>query len=101
MSKYGSGISMKDFQLLEMKEVRQILNKYSMTKKDREVVEGALKQAYYEWCESNASACMVEEALMQLLDEETYDKLTKIILMFHLSGMDDKMEQTYAFYGEK
>lgn len=101
MSKYGSGISMKDFQLLEMKEVRKVLNKYSMTKKDRKIVEDALKQAYFKWCESNASECMVEEALKQLLEEDTFEKLAKIILMFHLSGMADKMEQTYAFYGEE
>ena len=100
MSKYGPGISMKTMQQQEMEEVRRVLRKYRMSKKDRDVIIDALKEAYYQWCDTNASSCLQDEVLRQLISEEAYVQYMKLHINLAPAFIAEKMEETYAWWDE-
>lgn len=100
MSKYGS-ISLKSAMLLEMKEVTDVLDKYQVEPEDRETVTGALKEAYYQLCTLNASACHFEEMVLQMLDEENKAKLLRLFVHTHMPYEIQKMRETFAWYDDE
>ena len=99
MSKYGS-ISMKNFQLEEMKEVEKVLRKYNVSEPDARIIKDALKQAYYEWCQSNAHGCLIEEVMRQTAGEEAYINFVKKMMPISFGFVNQKMLETFAFYDE-
>lgn len=57
MSKYGSGVRMKQVIVTETEMVESILRKSNLSQEDIQTVMDAFREMAYQWCTSNASAC--------------------------------------------
>ena len=100
MSKYGSGVSMKSMMEMEMEEVEKVLDKYNVSKKDRAVVTDALKEAFFQWCHTNAMACYTDEMFRQMVGDKSYNEFCKMVMWNFTPYEIEKMKQTYAWYGD-
>lgn len=48
MGKYGSGLTIKELCDLEVKELKEILSKYDISKEDKEEIETMIQEGYYQ-----------------------------------------------------
>lgn len=64
MGKYGSGTSMKSMMRMEMADVNEALDHSNIGPEDRKTITDALKEAFWQWAQSNASACAFEDYIM-------------------------------------
>lgn len=48
MGKYGSGLTIKEVCDLEVKELKEILSKYDISKEDKEEIENMVKEGYFQ-----------------------------------------------------
>lgn len=101
MAKYGNGISMRDVQILEWEEIRQILESYRVSAEDTKRIEDNYKDKCYQWCKSNASACYFEENMRQLMGEKLYLEFVKLYIKNFSPYETEKMNATYAWYKEE
>ncbi len=97
MSKYGSGASMKQVMLNEMDEVLEALDRAVIADEDREIVTGALKEAFYQWAMCNATACAFEEYVREA-DKWLYVRAATARSM---AAVMRKMEETYPDWDEE
>lgn len=100
MGKYGPGVSMKSMMQMEMKEVEKVLKKYNVSKKDSRTVTDALKEAYFQWCKTNAMANYTEDIFRQLAGEDTFKAFCRMVITNFMPYEDEKMKETYAWYDE-
>lgn len=94
MSKYGSGVSMKNMMLMEMEDVTKILDKYNMTAEDKKAITDALKEAFFQWASTNARFCQYEELFKQAYGEKAMMKIFKLLIISE-PYFAQKMNETY------
>ena len=85
---------------MEVEEVTEILNKYQLSQEDKEAVLNALKEMAYQWCQSNAGACLMEELVQERLTQEQYTELVKAYIHDTKGYRMQKMLDTYPDFGD-
>lgn len=100
MSKYGSWVSMKSMMKQEMNKIDRILNLSNLSDDDKQTIQDAYKEICYQWCQTNAFACLSEEVMMQMLDMEQRLKMQKLIVKLSLNYVTQKMYETYPWYDD-
>ena len=95
MGKYGPGVSMKTAITEETKLVQGILDKSNLSEEDKDTVMGSLKEMAYQWCQSNATACAIEDAAMKMVDVATWQTIEMEAARGGAQGV--KMAETYPF----
>lgn len=94
MSKYGNSVSMRTVIESEVNEVNGILEKSSLSKKQKEQVVDAMKEMAYQWCCANASACALENAIREICPKE----MERIMFASIRSGfIERKKAETYPY----
>ncbi len=68
MAKYN-GLTVKDVCRLEVKEARGILKKYGVSKWDREIITGMIREAYFQLQESYKMSRIFEEYVMEKISD--------------------------------
>ncbi len=95
MGKYASGTSMKTVIKNEVKEVAGILKKSNLSKADQNAVLDALKEMAYQWCNANASACAMEQAVHEIFGDDKYAAVAKTTIT---NGVrEDVMRKTWPY----
>ena len=98
MSKYGSGISMKSMLEAEMEEIRYAMK--DLPKSNQEIVAEAYKALAFQFCQSNAFACFMEDMIKQIMTEEQYVRFTKLMIHNATGYTTQKMLETYPWYAD-
>lgn len=70
MGKYGPGLTINDVCKLEVKEAKEILERYKVSDFDTEAITDMIKEAYYQFSRSN----ICNRALERLFEEMTGKK---------------------------
>ena len=95
MSKYPSSTPMRSVILQETGMIDRILRKSGLNKQDREDVLTAYKEAAYQWCSSNAMACAMEQAVIEIYGDEGMQAVNRTV---RRNGViEAKMLDTYPF----
>lgn len=98
MSKYGSGISMKAMLEAEMDEIRYAMK--DLPKINQEIVAEAYKALAFQFCQSNAFACFMEDIIKQIMTEEQYNRFVKLMMHNATGYTTEKMLETYPWYAD-
>lgn len=101
MGKYGSDVSMISMMLMEMMEIEGILSLSNLSEKDKQGIKDAYKEICYQWCQTNAAACMTEEDITQMLNSENCLKFQNMLLKLLLGFFVQKMKETYPWGGDE
>ena len=99
MAKYN-GMGMKGAMLNYMNDVTEVLDRHNITGEERDIVTDTLKEAFFQWCESNAVACYKEEIMKQLMTEEQFQEYTRLFVHNFFPYEMEKLSETYAWYEE-
>lgn len=94
MSSYES---MKEAMRMDMEEVKAALDRTNITDEDRKTVIDTLKEVFYQWAQSNASACVMEDYIREHADYKEFMKH-----FIHHGEMEKKIAETYPeeFYND-
>lgn len=73
MGKYGPGLTINDVCKLEVKEAKEILEKYKVSDFDVEAITDMIKEAYYQFSRSATCGRAVERLLEEMTGKKCQD----------------------------
>lgn len=92
VGKCGNCVSMKDMMRMEMAEVTEVLDRHDISGEDRAIVTAVLKEAFYQWANTNAVACVFEEYI-ETADKDLYMQASNPAR--NMAAVMKKMAETY------
>lgn len=100
MGKYDCGASMMTAIKNDFNEIMEVMEKYGVTGEDLETVMENYKHLAYEYCNSNAAACAVENQIIEKIGCAEYLKCIDFASAKFNDDIREKMKETYPWWYE-
>lgn len=99
MSKYGSGISIKEYLTLEVESIKDILNHSQLSEEHQSEIISSFKELAYQYCKANGLACVLEDIVNKYRKELGSDSESNDLVWAVIIGKltDQKVSETYPF----
>lgn len=95
MGKYGNGVSMKTAIEAEVADAEMLLQ--DQPEEVREEILDIIKEMAFQWCQSNALLCVLENIAREVIDEYEQQKFRSVFIRRYYEEVQDKISETYPF----